>query len=174
MINQYNRKVRYYQLKVLQRKKVIDRKLDYIIEISNFYHIDPRLIYGILLIEQVNRGSWLVRIVERLFVNFFYKVVPMDISIGLAQIKISTAKNYLPNYSELEIAKLLLDEDWNIKISAKIIKSYYKTYGLKNNDDLIYLIKYYTTGNISTPASYSIKIYYLLFKWIIDCDLIRK
>lgn len=172
--NFYKRKVNYYQSKILKKKKKIDKQTTYIFKISKEYLIDPNQLYGILLIEQVNRGGWIIKIIEMLFVKLFYNIVPKDISIGIAQVRISTAKFYLPNFKSREIANILLEDRINIRIAAKIIRTYYDTQKPKNNSGLIHLVNYYTTGDVYTPEDDSIKVYSLLLKWIIDCDLIRK
>lgn len=162
-----DKKISYFKHKAVLNKKCIDQRIDKINKYASIYNLDWRELYGILLLEYVNRGSWITRNTERVVVSLFTQsAINLDLSIGIAQIKISTAKKFYPDSDIKIIAKKLLVDEFNIHLCAQIINKYYLS--PHKNNKLLGLVKQYTTGNKNTKENLSIAIYYTLLKWIID------
>src|SRR5699024_4692211 len=104
------KKIFYFKYRIMRKKKFIDSRIDLVNKYSHIYNIDRRELYAILLLEYVNRGHWLTRSIEKLIVNLFTNIaIRLDFSIGVAQIKISTAKQFYPDSETMIIAKRLLN-----------------------------------------------------------------
>lgn len=164
-------KITYFKYKVMLKKKHIDKKIALIKKHANTYRIDHNELYAILVLEHVNRGSFITRFMEKIVVTFLTNIaVKFDLSIGIAQIKISTAKKIYPDSKYQSIARKLLNDDFNICMCAKIIKEYHLS-PLEDNT-LLGLVKNYLTGNVNTKLNTSIIIYYELMKWIVENSII--
>lgn len=168
------KKVSYFQYKVLENKKHIDKRLYLIDQYTQRYNLNRSELYGILLLEYVNRGGGITKFLEKIVTLFVPRVaVRLNLSLGIAQIKISTAKKFYPEYNARIIAKkLIMDEEFNIGVCAQIINNYY------NSPDKLYtllgLVKEYTTGKRDSKENISITMYYILLKWIIEENLVSK
>ena len=96
----------------------------YSFEIEKYAHeneISADLLKTVLLIEYTNRGSWLMRSMEKIVCCLFPAAgVAFDLSVGLAQIKISTAGRLMKCHPK-KVAKLLLNDDENIRICARYL-----------------------------------------------------
>jgi hypothetical protein len=143
----------------------MENQIESIIKHSNYYKIDPNELYGILMLEHINRGNSLNRSIERLLVKFFISFpIKLDLSVGISQIRISTAKQFYPNIETKTLTRKLMTDGFNIRVCAQIINHFYSISTEENR--LLGLVKYYTTGSIHTKNNRSIIIYYLLLKWI--------
>ncbi|MDO6448995.1 hypothetical protein [Oceanobacillus profundus] len=162
-----DKKITYFKHKAILNKKYIDRRIDIIDKYASTYYLDRNELYGILLLEYLNRGSWITRNTERVFVSLFTRsAINLDLSIGIAQIKISTAKKFYPSSDFKTLAKKLLIDEFNIHLCAQIMNKYYLS--PQKNNKLLGLVKQYTTGNKNAKENLSIYIYYKLLKWIIE------
>gem|GEM_PF-5783016 len=150
----------------------------YIKEISYEYDICPEILFSIILIETINRRSFLTRNVECITCKLFPKLmIRKNISIGIAQIKIKTAKKILPNADDHEIMNLLLDDFNNIKICAKLIANYLEIINCSQcsfNTRMLNLVKVYLTGDINSPNYPWINLYKDLLVWSINSNLFNK
>src|SRR5699024_6752786 len=100
------KKIFYFKYRIMRKKKYIDSRIELVNKYSHIYSIDRRELYAVLLLEYVNRGHWLTRWIEKLIVNLFTSIaIRIDLSIGIAQIKISTAKQFYPDSETVIIAK---------------------------------------------------------------------
>lgn len=166
-------KLEYFKHKILIKKAFIDKRLAIIDECAKINKINREELYGILLIEHINRGKLITRIIERCAVKFLiYKSIQLDLSLGIGQIKISTAKIYCPNKDGKTVAKELLRDEFNINIAAQIIHDYHRRFYGRNQ--LLGLVKYYTTGNSTHESNKIIILYHKLLKWIMEEDLIER
>lgn len=121
-----DKKLNYFKHKIILNKSFIDRKISIIDKYAYIYNLDRRELYGILLLEHVNRGSWITKLIERIALRFFTNyAVKLDLSIGIAQVKISTAKQFYPKCDMKIIGRKLLTDEFNIHICAQIINDYY-------------------------------------------------
>lgn len=85
-------------------------------------NIPKELLEGILCLEYTNRGSIFNRILERFMVKISKRfVITKDFSIGLAQIKPSTAKALLKK-SPYEFIDKMLNNDFSIQLCAKLLR----------------------------------------------------
>ncbi|MFC6465453.1 hypothetical protein ACFP65_10790 [Marinilactibacillus sp. GCM10026970] len=88
---------------------------------SNKYNISESLLRGILMLENVNRGSFFTKISERILCRLFPRwVIRTDRSIGIAQIKVSTAKELLKKSPE-KFLSTMTNTDFSIKLCAKYL-----------------------------------------------------
>lgn len=153
-------KYKYYE-HLFRKKWTQLNKFDTIIyKYSQKYCVSPFLLKSIIVIEQINRGHWLLNTAEKIIAKFFNKyLIQKDFSIGLCQIKPSTAKTVFPKISHEKISLILLKQESNIHICAKILAPY----NFKSIEEIILL---YTTG--STNKNYlknpAIKLYINLCK----------
>lgn len=106
--------------------------MDYISINNNKYKIDDiakdndiniKLIETVIKLECFYRGRLYYRFVENILTKYFCKyAIKKDISVGIAQIKISTAQKILHQNPYLFLRKLCNDET-NIELCGKYIKS---------------------------------------------------
>jgi len=84
----------------------------------------PRnLLTAILLLEIINRGQWYNRLLEIFCCYCFPNLsIKKDISVGVSQIKISTAEKVLKK-SPLRFIKRLINNTYNISVCAKYLKN---------------------------------------------------
>ncbi|CAM4239221.1 hypothetical protein [Lacicoccus alkaliphilus] len=166
-------KLEYYKHKILINKAFIDKRLSLIDKYSKMNEINREELYGILLIEHINRGKLLTKIIERCAVKFLIsKAVQLDLSLGIGQIKISTARLYCRDKDNKAMAKELLKDEFNINVAAQIICDYHTKFDEQNQ--LLGLVKYYTMGDITHKSNRNIILYYKLLRWIIKEGLIEK
>lgn len=81
------------------------------------------LLYTILCLEYTNRSSCGYRFIENLLVKYFKKLtIRKDISIGLSQIKPSTAKELIKK-SPYEFLENLINNEFSIQLCAKLLRN---------------------------------------------------
>jgi hypothetical protein len=95
---------------------------DFVKNVSEKYNINFYILKSIIVIEKINRWNLYNRFVEILLAYLIPKVIVVaDFSIGLCQIKPSTAKKVYKTINNDNIIKLLINPYTNIHICAKII-----------------------------------------------------
>lgn len=161
----------YYKAQILKRKKYIDKELNYIQKISRKYCVDSKELYGILVLEHLNRGGLIIKFIEYFYIKIFYNFLPKDITVGIGQIRISTAKQYISELTKKEIANKLLNKENNILIAAMVICDYYNNHQKKKKRKYKEMVKFYTTGTINTLDNYSIEMYTFLLEWIVNNEI---
>lgn len=123
---------------------------------SKRYGIDETILQGIILLEYINRKTLFFSLYESLLCRFLPRLaINKDISVGLCQIKISTAMSVTGIPPERLVRKLSYSR-YNIKICAKHIKNitekiFDNEYNRNNvpNNDMDYIRQValmYTTG----------------------------
>lgn len=174
-MNKYiQKKIAYYKCQISRDKETFVRYRPLIITTAKYWNLNPNILFGILLIENVNRGNKILRFAERIaVVNMPKVIINRDASIGIAQIKISTALKYTKCYTKYDVAKLLLKDCFSIRICSMIINEYFNT-ATSSSNKILELVNYYTTGKKYTEINDSIYIYYKLLNWIIDSNLIEE
>lgn len=104
--------------------------------------INAILLEAILNLEIFYRGRIYNSILEKIICQFFSEIaIKKDISVGIAQIRISTAENVLKEDSQ-NFIKQLCDDEMNIAICAKLLKNLINEYEDKCEDDW-YIQEYY-------------------------------
>lgn len=165
MINQkvsYYEKLAFHEITILPKSNIYSIK-----QYAKKYNLNPNLILAFVIIEKLNRGHIVQIYTEKLIAAFWPKLlIYLDASLGIGQLKISTAKKILSINDNTSVIKYLLDSDKNIEIMAKLIKCYNRS---DNTQNLEYLVKLYTTGNKFANWNTSINIYYQLF-----CKIVAK
>ena len=82
----------------------------------------------VLKLEIFYRGRIYNRILEKIICRFFPKIaIKKNISVGIAQIRISTAEDILRKDASSFLGEICNDE-FNIKICAKLIKKIINEY----------------------------------------------
>lgn len=110
---------------------------------------------------------------EKLIVIFWVNLaIDRDMSIGVSQIKISTAKKLFPEKDERFIARKLLNDSFNIEVCAHLLNFYYEN--IEDGGQLLKLVKFYTTGDINSQNSVAINTYCYLLEWIKTNELLTK
>jgi|GEM_PF-5643518 len=104
---------------------------NYLKDIENFaqhYEVPVELLKSVILIEEFNRGSCFQKLVERILIYCCpEEVKKKDMSIGIAQIKISTASKLL-GISKGRALQILINPRLNIKICAHYLRDIIKEY----------------------------------------------
>ena len=107
-------------------------------------HITRELLETILILERIHRGAWYYRGLEILLCKkgVFQRVaIRHDISVGIGQIKISTAQRLLKQNPYAFLDKML-DASFGIKLCAKylkeIVEDYKMTFWNDSKDKSIY------------------------------------
>lgn len=155
------------------------RKYKYLIQsLAEQEGINPELLFGIILIEKINRGYWVTRFVEKFFAKLFPKyLIKKDLSIGISQIKVSTAKIVSPALTDIEIIDALLDDVNCISICSKLIKYYLEIIAniTKDNEKTIfYLTSLYQTGEMIENEYQFLFFYNKLLAWCISEELLKQ
>lgn len=119
---------------------------------------DPEFLFSIIIIEKMNRKN--ISFLENILVSLFPRIVIfLDLSIGICQIKPSTAKS-VTNLKDSELIKLLMNPTINIEIMCKLIE----LYRIKSctKDEILNL---YLTGKKKPQMNRELRIYYELTIW---------
>lgn len=152
-----------------------NKLISYIAQAAENNSIDPEILYGILLLEIYNRGgiinSWLEKILLKCIPNYFTKMNP---SLGVGQIKITTASSLLGKFDYIKISKLLINKRDNIYVCAKLLKKYSNQINnvpMYSNQWFLYISKLYLTGKINVPNYPWIEIYSELLQWSFNKNL---
>lgn len=145
-------------------------KLDTLVlikELSIKMRISSELLFAIASIEKFNRGGIVNTFVENLLcISFPNFVIKSDLSIGICQIKISTAKKHLKGEACLITPKMLISSKTNLLVCAKILSSY----NTSDFDKIVY--KYICKENGAKTKEYY--IYLELLKWSVQNQLFSK
>lgn len=162
---------------VLTERESIDYFRYEIIAAAQKYQINPNLLYGILLLEHINRGSYYIRILENFLCRFLSRLaIKLDISVGIGQIKLSSAEKGL-KISRVLLVKDILEPKFNINACASYIKfledCYNFNYSKIENDQYNCFeynpdrtILYQYTNRLTDD--YTFKLYFELLKIIIS------
>lgn len=168
MTNNHSRYFLKYLLKMqCLNKNVADYEREYIRQVSTNWDINPNLLLCIFLIEKMNRGNIIYRVLERLICSFDKIVTKKNPSIGPCQIKFLTARTLEVEMSDKELISKLLDKFSNIELCARLIVSF----NIVPNSTL-QIIKMYTTGSLNVPNYSWIILYNELVEWGIENNLI--
>ena len=141
---------------------------------SNRNDLNPNLLLGVLAIEKANRG-WLYNLIEHFLVWLLPGfVLRRDFSIGLAQIKPKTLQRELGVAPSPETLKKLMNPSEVIAIGARLLSMYCEKVGFDsrqiNSDDfdenLLSVVKRYTTGSFTSFGSPWINYYFQILKGI--------
>lgn len=166
----FNNKLNYFKNRLITDVSFSDEEITYMYKYANEYDIEFTYIHALLTIERFNRGDFITKYKEHLSVKFLPQFTAnQDPSLGIGQIKISTAEEYFPNMSKLELQQLLLNTEFNISLCANIIKDFQENPNIDNTN--LDLIKIYTTGSSSSSMNSTIRLYYFLFEWLINKDI---
>lgn len=158
----YYEKLAFYKITTLPKSNIYSIKQN-----GKKYNVNPNFILAFVIIEKLNRGHFLQTYIEKLIAAFYPKLlVYLDASLGIGQIKISTAKKILSIDDNILVIKYLLNSNENIEILARFIKCYNNP---DNNQNIENLVKLYTTGNELSDWNTSISIYYQIF-----CKIVAK
>ena len=106
-------------------------------KICNENGIEEGLLKTIINLEYIYRGRWYNWLGELLACKMFPKIaIKKDLSVGLTQIRISTAKKVLkmaPN----KFVKNLMEPEFNIKVCTKLLNQIINDYETSQDDYLI-------------------------------------
>lgn len=135
--------------------------------------LTSELLFSIIVIEKMNRGDLITHTLEKMLVKLApYFVVKKDLSIGLCQIRISSAKQ-VRNIPEGFLIRKLMNPLFSIETMSKLINLFIE----KNNSefyDIIYIINKYTTGESNPYITKELSIYQDLVEWAIKKEWFLK
>lgn len=119
----------------LKEKDLFDQKNKYVIErVSRKYNLHVQWLQSILKMERYYRDNSSNRIAEYLLCSWFPNyAIKMDISLGAAQIRISTAQKLLEQNPDFFIRKMWRD-DYNIDLCAQYLRSLINDYFAKKRN----------------------------------------
>ena len=144
-----------------------------ILRCATEHRLAPDIILGILAIEHINRGSifgYIEHFLARVYPQF---LLTKDCSIGIAQIKISTAQ-IVNQCAQKELLNMLLDNEQCINICARLVRHYCDQYQLDSlpSRELAFHIAYlYLTGKPTGPCFPCIQLYAGLLADALECRL---
>ncbi len=105
--------------------------------ICNENGIDVMLLKTIVNLEYIFRGRWYIWLGELLVCKVFPKIaIKKDLSVGLTQIRISTAKDVLrmaPN----KFVKNLIEPEFNMNVCAELLKQIIYDYEVSQDDYMV-------------------------------------
>ena len=119
--------------------RVVERNKYIINDIAKENNISYELLAYIIRFEDLYRGALINKILENLVVKFDKnRAIKKDYSIGICQIKISTAQKVLRD-TPFNFIDNLMKEDYNIDLCGKYLKSLINEYniGKETNDYLV-------------------------------------
>ena len=171
--------VEFFKIKYLsQCKRYNEKTLLKMKEESMKYNLNPELIFGIITLERMNRGSVIIRLIEIFGVYFIPSlIIKKNISIGLGQIKLTTAKEVLGDSDDARILKMLIHPLKCIEVVAMLIHKYSFELDSKYQITDSYVKKIsnlYITGNPNPNLNFQIKTHSLLLKWSIENNIFEK
>ena len=137
---------------------------------AQLHAVDPELLMGILVLETANRGL-AFRVLERLVarVNPRY-LVRRDCSIGIAQIRPSTARSVVDADSQ-RLVCMLLDDDGSIDVCARLIRRFSQEHHLERLSirlRVAAVARLYTTGKLAPARHPWIGLYTLLLTYAVS------
>lgn len=129
--------------------------------------VDPELIFAIIVIEKMNRGSFSNRFLEKLLSVLCPSIIiKLNASIGLCQIRVRTAKKVV-TMTNKKIVKALMSAEDSIDILTKLLK----LYGDEIADDKINIertvLNLYLTGKKDVSPNIYLTTYYDLVEYSI-------
>ena len=135
--------------------------------------IDSELLFSIVVIEKLNRGSFSNRVLEKTLSLIFPSIIiKRNASIGLCQIRVGTARKVIDG-SERDIVKSLMLPNFNIDVMAKLIKIYSEE-NPQDKDIRRTILNLHTTGNKFASPNIYLNIYYEIVNWSIKRKLFSK
>jgi len=154
---------RYLYMYKAMGYKVFMKYKDEILYYSKRFDIDPEIIFFLITNEQMNRGNCTTKLIEFFIATFLPSfAIKKDLSIGLGQIKISTAKNV---FQKNILPKQLINPEFNIYCVTYLVKNMgiFKT---KTLDVVPEIVKAYILGeNNKKLCTREQKLYVELCKW---------
>jgi hypothetical protein len=147
-----------------------------IADASKLYNLNPTMIKYLFILVHDHRGGWYYKLGEYILCYFFPKIaVRLDISVGIAQIKISLAQKYYNQPPRTFLRKLLTPQN-QVDLCSRYFRDIYDEYLIEKNkyDDDVESLCYYLarryTGAIITRDRKFVHIYATIFK---SCDPLR-
>lgn len=167
---------KFFKIKYLsQCNRYNEKTLLKMNEESIKYNLNPELIFGIITLEKMNRGSLMIRLIEICGVYLIPSfIIKKNISIGLGQIKLTTAKEVLDNLDDERVLKLLINPLKCIEVVAMLIHKYSIESSRKEKNTDAYVKKIsnlYITGSSDPDTNFQIKTHFILLKWSIENNL---
>lgn len=147
--------------------------LHQIFQCSKNEGVHPELLFSIIVIEKMNRGNLFNAISERILSKILPSLLnKIDVSLGLGQVRISTAKRVC-DLPSIQLVPKLVNPFFNIKIVSKLLKIY--TEQAKDHFHSIKtIVNLYTTGKLNPVIKKELYIYYNLIIWSIRNRIFHK
>jgi hypothetical protein len=166
-------KLSYYKPCLHSASQTLARQARAVAEAAAEEGVDPELLFAVLVLEQISRGG-LPRLLERLVAKLWPGWLERrDCSLGLPQIRISTAQQVVC-VSKREIIRAMMDDGRSIRVCAQLLRRYEDEHGLHSlpaKERFTSFAKLYLTGRIDTPIHPRIDIYARLLAYAKCCRL---
>lgn len=145
-LDTYLEEIKIVDILLYCEKYILDLYSYEIERICNKYDISKELLETIASLEYIYRGRWYYRFLEIILCKYFPKTaIKKDISVGIAQIKISTAKK-IKEECPLKFINNLYKPEFNLEICAAYLKSLIDNYyQLKSNE---YTVSYIDSDEV--------------------------
>lgn len=171
LIKKMNNKYLYYKGLLITLEINLRKFKEIIINELKGTDIDPNIVYGILLIEFANRSNSINKISEKFICWFFPNfAIKRNLSIGLTQIKISTAKLFI-DLDDTKIIQLLCNDKDNIIICTKYVKWIFNKFSLEKSElnyQIFVISNIYNSGTMRNYLLPWIKFYTDLLNFSVD------
>jgi len=162
----------YYRNRLIETANTLKSDyMQYILTSAKRNNINPEVLCAIILVEMINRGSWINKWIEKILIKTFpFLLIKKDASLGVSQIKISLATKMMPEYTAKEVLEALMDDKINIDLCAKHIKKFEDTVSDDLNSNYFnQLVNYYIAGKLTIsnrPPHFL--LYENLIKWSVS------
>lgn len=129
------------------------------------HNVNVEILFGVLVIENINRGNYIIRSLENIISLLSPNIlINLDASLGFGQIKISTARALKLFKTDKDVVRALINVQDNIELVAILLKSYYDD--CKNDVDFLRgIVNLYGTGKKIVNLNRELEIYYKLLSW---------
>lgn len=171
--------LKYYKMKYLEISMSYPTKIMQVFyEASSFHKIDVELLFGIVTLENLNRGDLFNRSIEKIIYYLLPNtLVKRDLSIGIGQVKLSTIKKSLKDETDRNLLKKMIKPETNIILVAKIIQDILNNLEtpIDLNDKILRkIVCCYLTGDEEIQINSQIMMHLNLLRWSINNQLFRE
>jgi hypothetical protein len=138
-----------------------------IVKCSREVNINPEILFSIIVIEKMNRGSFFNVFLEKILSIMYPSLLcKLDASLGLGQVRVSTAKRVC-DLSSKQLVRKLLNPFFNVEIISKLI-SIYSEEANEYSHKVRIIINFYTTGKQNPIVNRELYLYNNLVSWSIE------
>lgn len=171
--------IKFYKMKYIdQCEKVSQNFLLVIKEKAEKYNLNAELLFAIIMLEKMSRDNIITQLLEKLTFYFLpIYLIKKNTSIGVGQVKITTAKEVLSNISNYDILRKLMNFNTNLDVVAKLIFKYRNDVSRDeiNEEEVMRKVSnLYITGEKNPTLNLQIKTHSLLLLWSVKNRIFKE